>query len=125
MVSALPRWKETTMYKLVPEMRSAWKLVMVVVVAGTFLGWEVGAARGLRVYVASSPAVKTELVKMPHTSTVAVVTVPAAPLTEEQKLAREVARLRTRTRRLEATLEVMRQRELGASGVAEQEEDKR
>jgi len=107
------------MYELVPEMRSAWKLVMVVVMAGTFLGWEVGAVRASRVYASSSPSIKTELVTMPHTSTLAVVTVPAAPPSEEQRLAREVARLRTRTRRLEATLEVMRRRELAASGTGQ------
>ena len=94
-------------------------VVVVVVVAGVGLGWEVGASRASRVYAASPPSIKTELVSMPHTSTVAVVTVPAAPPSEEQRLAREVARLRTRTRRLEATLEVMRQREFANNRPAE------
>ena len=103
------------MYSLVPvpELQWAWKLVVVVVVAGVGLGWEVGASRASRVYAASPPSIKTELVSMPHTSTVAVVTVPAAPPS------REVARLRTRTRRLEATLEVMRQREFANNRPAE------
>jgi hypothetical protein len=96
---------------LASEIRSGWKLVGVVVLSGCCLGWET-AAHASKVY-AASPPILTEVVAFPHTSTVAVVPVPAL-LSTEQRQAQELARLRTRTRRLEALVEVLRERELKA-----------
>ena len=103
------REKEKTMPDFVFEGRTGWSVIAVVVIAGLYLGWEAAAQRSSKVY-AASPAISTEVVSFPHSSTVAVVPVPAALSMEEQQ-ALELARLEARTRRLEALVKVLRARQ--------------
>jgi hypothetical protein len=100
------------------ELRTGWKIIALVLLSGTYLGWEVAANHTAKVYAASpssQPPIRTERVVFPHTSTVAVVSIPTA-ISTEQSQARELARLKARTRRLEALVKVLQDRKLESEG---------
>ena len=93
--------------------RSGWKLPTVVLLAGAMVGWATGVVHANRVQ-ATSPLIRTEIVSVPETSSVAIVRVPAA-LSVEERQSRELARLRARNRHLQILLREMRAREVVTS----------
>lgn len=100
---------------LMRQLSAEWKVVGIVLLAGACLGWKVAANRLSNVY-AASPSVKTQVIVFPHTSTVAAVYVPA-PVSRDEQQAVELKRLKTRTRRLEALVKVLQERQQQSGGL--------
>jgi hypothetical protein len=92
--------------ELSSAIRSRWKIILTVALVGVVLGWTSAAARAPWAY-AANPAFKTRIITFPRTYTVAVVPMPAA-LSAKQEQTRELRRLKTRNRRLESLVRVLR-----------------
>lgn len=82
-------------------------------VGGAVLGWDTAAAtHSTRSHAAVAPRVERVMaMSLPHSSTLVVVRVPAMPLTSEERRQRELEKLATRNRRLEALVRVLRNRQ--------------
>ncbi len=112
MSGLLTQTTRTRAAKSKADKHPAWKLLAVFTLGGVCLGWQAAASRTAQVYAASSSVpTKTQILAFPRAAaTVTVVQVPAA-LSAEQQQALEIAKLKTRQRRLEALVRVLRERQ--------------